>query len=59
MASQLDLNTFQIWTSKKLRETLPMMSPCTLSEFVSDDPFKVSVCPLVSPKTNVLVLKTS
>merc|ERR1712045_728011 len=32
--SQLDSNTFPTWMSTKSRETLPMMSQYTLSEFV-------------------------
>merc|ERR1712154_481036 len=57
--SQLDSNMFPTWMSKKLRETLPMMSQYTLSEFVLDDPSKDSVSPPESPRTNVLELKTS
>merc|ERR1712020_569776 len=46
-------------TSTRSRETLPMMSQFTLSEFVLDDLSKDSVSPPESPRTNVLELKTS
>merc|ERR1711963_60840 len=59
MDSQLDSNMFPTWMSRKSRETLPMMSQYTLSEFVLDDPSKDSVSPPESPRTNVLELKTS
>merc|ERR1712198_279919 len=57
--SQLVSNTFPTWMSRKLRETLPMMSQYILSEFVLDDPSKDSVFPPESPRNNVLELKTS
>merc|ERR1712020_9250 len=57
--SQLDSNTFPTWMSRKSRETLPMVSQYTLSEFVLDDPSKDSVFPPESPRNNVLELKTS
>merc|ERR1712026_224472 len=57
--SQLDSNTFPTWMSTKSRETLPMMSQYTLSEFVLDDLSKDSVSPPESPRNNVLELKSS
>merc|ERR1712154_128509 len=57
--SPLDSNMFPTWTSTKSRETLPMMSQFTPSEFVLDDPSKDSVCPLESPSNNVLTWKNS
>merc|ERR1719333_270203 len=59
MVSQLHSNTFPPWMSRKSRETLPMMSQYTLSEFVLDDPSKDSVFPPESPRNNALELKTS
>merc|ERR1712061_261683 len=58
-ASPLDSNMFPTWTSTKSRETLPMMSQFTPSEFVLDDPSEDSVCPLESPSNNVLTWKSS
>merc|ERR1711944_40604 len=43
--SQLDSNMFPTWMSKKSRETLPMMSQYTLSEFVLDDPSRIRSFP--------------
>merc|ERR1712242_500384 len=57
--SQLDSNTFPTWMSRKSRETSPMMSQYTLSEFVLDDLSKDSVSPPESPRNNVLELKSS
>merc|ERR1711862_1071242 len=55
--SQLDSNTFPTWMSRKSRETLPMMSQYTLSEYVLDDLSKDSVSPPESPRNNVGVEK--
>merc|ERR1711868_70632 len=57
--SPLDSNMSPTWMSKRSRETLPMMSQFTLSEFVLDDLSKDSVSPPESPRNNVLELKTS
>merc|ERR1712018_900317 len=57
--SPLDSNMSPTWMSRRSRETLPMMSQFTLSEFVLDDLSKDSVSPPESPRNNVLELKTS
>merc|ERR1712038_2043676 len=54
--SPLDSNMSPTWMLTKSRETLPMMSQFTLSEFVLDDLSKDSVSPPESPRTNVLEL---
>merc|ERR1711902_148156 len=58
-AGDEDSNIAPTWMSKRSRETLPMMSQFTLSEFVLDDLSKDSVSPPESPRNNVLELKTS
>merc|ERR1711936_1554664 len=57
--SPLDSNMSPTWMLTKSRETSPMMSQYTLSEFALDDPSKDSVCPLESPSNNVLTWKNS
>merc|ERR1712020_669193 len=59
MVSLLDSNTSLRWTSKKSTATSSQKFPLNLSESTLGDPFKDLVCLPVSPRTNVLELRTS